>query len=152
MNKVIAIIAVILIVIFGFVMFKEANKVDLYNDYPHINAQEIGNLPEEEYYVYFFSESCGHCVDLKAEMEDWLPTIGDTQLNLYLVDTGKVENQGVYYTGEEELPLAEEMEASKEYKIAGTPSLMHFKNNELQNYFIGGPEIMGFLQQQVGSN
>ena len=66
-------------------------------DLPHISYQETFSQPEEEYFVYFYQESCGLCQEFSPELVD---ASANHEVSIYLVDLGDEANQSAWYDWE----------------------------------------------------
>ena len=91
----------------------------------------------EDNLVYFYSETCGHCENLKAEIFSVIIT---TNLPLLLCEYS------------EEIPVVfikEEVFSNYEnniISIMGVPSLMIIKNKKITSYYVGESEVLqGFI-------
>lgn len=101
-------------------------------DLPRILYHESFNQTEDEYFVYFWNEFCGACVqfdpDVVSAHNDGLP--------IYVVDMVSDENAGAWFQGEpgfnNQFP-----QNGNEIEISWTPTILHFRNGVVVGYGAG---------------
>ena len=96
-----------------------------------ISYQELFNQNQEDYYVYIFSYSCGHCEGFKEEI---LPIIYNNR-NMYLLEYSKDIKVSSY--------VDDTIGASSidDVYILGTPTLLEIKDGILVTNVAGKTEI-----------
>lgn len=91
---------------------------------------------EEEYMVYVFSYSCGHCKDIK---QDILKAIIENERTIYLIEFSYeipiVDNNSVY----------EGVDRYEDLGIIGTPTLFSISNKAVKDRYTGSKEIISTL-------
>lgn len=98
-----------------------------------IFLENVFNLEEEEYLVYFYSDSCLHCLNLKKTISDFYST-GKIAFFKVKIDSSY---QGEFY------PVAETI-GSRSYEnvFAGsTPQLSLIINHEVVNAVVGEEDV-----------
>lgn len=108
-------------------------------DYPEektILWDECFTIESNDYYLYFYSETCGHCKNLK---EDILSFYSNTTLDLYFVN---VTNYYVYGNDVDSLIGVYTLE---KLFIPGTPFLLEVKNFLIFRYYMGVTQIKNFI-------
>lgn len=90
---------------------------------------------EGDYYVYFYSERCGHCNDIKQEI---INLYLEELVNLYFVCTDIEAMLG---------PIKDlhGVNSVDDFYIFGTPFLVEINNCYVVDYYIGSEEIRGFI-------
>ena len=100
-----------------------------------VNWNQIFELTDEHYLIYFYSERCGYCNDIKQEV-----------LNYYFIHlnafyfvctdleckTGPVKD----LTGTNNID---------DFYIFGTPFLIEFNFQTVTNYYVGKDDILSFI-------
>lgn len=101
-------------------------------DLPRILYTESFDQAEDEYFVYFWNASCEACQtfesDILAAHEHGIP--------IYVVDMADNQNVGSWFQGKRGMNNQRPQSAS-EIEVAGTPSMLHFRNGEVVGYAIG---------------
>lgn len=102
-----------------------------YSDFEDVRqlSYDAGETKENERYIlYYYSENCGHCSDVKQEILAFFQTFD--HLNVYLMDTGAEEVKDV----------------SRYDEFVGTPSLFIIADGEVIESYIGSQEIRSFIE------
>ena len=108
-------------------------------DYPierTISWENCLSIEEEYYLLYFYSPTCGHCIDLKP---DFLEYYYSCNPPLYFVNC----LEGATYKANKENIIG--ISSEIDLYILGTPSLMEIKDNIVYKYYGGTKEIRLFI-------
>lgn len=106
-----------------------------YSDFEDVRqlSYDAGETKENERYIlYYYSENCGHCSDVKQEILTFFQTFD--HLNVYLLDTGAEEVKDV----------------SRYDEFVGTPSLFIIADGEVIESYVGSQEIRSFIESYRG--
>lgn len=116
------------------------NKQETIHNYHEIKDRliewnTIFEQPEENYLVYFYSERCGYCNELKQDiikfyLADYVP--------MYFVCT----DYDVVVGPRSDLTGVDKIE---DFYIFGTPFLTRLKLNKVANYYVGLSEIKEYI-------
>ena len=96
---------------------------------------EIFNQEEDYYFVYFYSETCGHCNDIK---QDVLNYYFESINPMYFVCT----NYEAVIGPKKELYGIDNID---EFYIFGTPFMIEIKDHTILDYYAGTIEILEFI-------
>ena len=94
------------------------------------------NQPEEKYYAYIYSETCGYCRKIEREIKEF-----ETNHTLY------------YVLFTEEIPVKAEREDLTNVEdvnslfILGTPTLFKISNKKVEKCYIGFYEIQEHIKE-----
>ena len=100
-----------------------------------INWEYIFEQEENDYYVYFYSEKCGYCNDIKQEViKFYLAQF----VTMYFVCT----DYEVVVGPRSDLT---DINIIDEFYIFGTPFLARLLNHKISNYYVGVNEIRDFI-------
>ena len=102
-----------------------------------IGWNETFNQIEDEYIVYFYSETCGHCNSIKQDvisfyLKEYIP--------MYFVCT----DLGVVYGKNKDIVGVDNID---EFFIYGTPSLCEINSHKVESYYVGEKEILDYINQ-----
>lgn len=105
-----------------------------------ISWTNIFEVQSDSYYSYIYSETCGHCKEIKE-----------------LVIKTAIDHQNlIYFTlYSEEIPIVENNESMigkssvNELGIIGTPSLFEIKEHKVTNIYTGATSISIVLNQLI---
>jgi len=96
-----------------------------YNDFPTIRTfDQVTEQDETTYAVYFYSESCGACSQIKADTMSF-GNENALDIKMYLVDTDKVTGSVLDAIG----PNGEVLESTPTMMIVRNGAVSHFFNN-----------------------
>lgn len=95
---------------------------------------------EERYLVYFYSEYCGYCRNIK---EEFLSYYLLNKEKIYFVDA--IKEKAVYHSGAEGIIGIDNID---DYYIPGTPFLVEFTNWQVTNYYMGMEAIRMYVSQK----
>jgi len=77
-------------IIISMVMFNMFNKELEYTSFDHIdNYSDILNMPEDDYLVYYYSENCHYCKEIKTQVLEFADK-NNADIKVYLLDAGNV--------------------------------------------------------------
>ena len=111
------------------------NTLD-YDDIENVVSwSNIFNIDEDEYLVYFYSVTCGHCKEIKGLMIDYYFS------NLEQIYFSEVSEETVYgqrsdLTGIDKL---------ENFYIFGTPFLIKIEDKIVSEYYSGVKEISEYI-------
>lgn len=91
------IIGLISIVVLAVVVNFFAPSIKSTKDLPHLTYTESFSQPEEEYFVYFYQDSCGLCQQFSPELVN---AVTINHVPIYVVDLGADENLDAWYDWE----------------------------------------------------
>lgn len=89
---------------------------------------------EELYLLYFYSEQCSHCINLKEEALTFFED-NSTSIKVYLLDAGNTI--GNYKS----------IDLGNDETLIGTPTLILVKDGVVYEYFVGTYEIAEFFTE-----
>ena len=95
------------------------------------------NQKEDEYIVYFYSETCGHCNAIK---QDVISFYLKEYIAMYFVCT----DLGVVYGNNKSIIGIDNID---DFFIYGTPSLCEIFSHKVESYYVGEKEILNYLNQ-----
>lgn len=99
-----------------------------YQDMEHLtNWDNVLDQSEYEYFLYYYSPTCGYCNQIKTYMLNFANENG-SNLKMYFLDAG-------YMTG------------TDPFDLTGTPTLLHVVNGEMVNKKVGSVTIPEYLEQ-----
>lgn len=100
-----------------------------------ISWNEVFKQNEDDYLVYFYSETCGHCKELKQEIISFY--LKDITL-MYFVCTDIEAKYG---------PRANLLGIDNitDFYIFGTPFLLRLTNHIVSSYYVGKEEVNGYI-------
>jgi hypothetical protein len=100
-----------------------------YSDFSEHAAQsyeELENSTENRYVAYYYSETCGHCADVKQEILTFFSDFDD--MPFYILD------------------VARATDTSGLDEFYGTPTVFIISNNEVISSFIGSVGVRDFIE------
>ncbi len=119
------------------------NKEYSYDDVSTmIEFEDIFNQIEEDYLIYFFSTTCGHCEALKQEI------ISFYSLNIITIYFVDCTNKDVY-GNKKDLTGVFSLE---EFYIFGTPFLINIISGVINNYYYGVSQIKEYISSKISIN
>ena len=100
-----------------------------------ISWQDVFNQPEHDYLVYFYSERCGHCNEIKNQVISYYLS---TSNKMYFVctDLDAVFGQQGDLIGVNNID---------DFYIFGTPFLIEIHEHTIMNYYAGTKAILHFM-------
>ena len=93
---------------------------------------------DEHYFVYIYSKTCGHCLEIK---NDVIKCALQTTEKIYFVEYS------------ESIPIIQDREIVLEETdinrcgVVGVPSLFEINQHVIVNYYLGGKEIIEILEK-----
>ncbi|MCD6482219.1 MAG: thioredoxin family protein, partial [Candidatus Izimaplasma sp.] len=116
-------------IIISVILFNLLSKELTYSSFDHINDySEISHMDEDEYLVYYYSEICGHCNDIKIQVLEFADD-NNEDIKVYFIDAGKVTGYN-YISG-----------------MNGTPSLLMVVDGQLVDLVSGSDKIINIFDQ-----
>ena len=100
-----------------------------------INWYQVFNQKEDYYLIYYYSERCGYCNDIKQEVLDYYFKSITT---MYFVCTD-------YEIGTGPAKDLIGINNIDDFYIFGTPFMTEIKEGAIYNYYAGKEEILGFI-------
>ncbi|MDD4070146.1 MAG: hypothetical protein PHF05_06810 [Candidatus Izemoplasmatales bacterium] len=85
------------------------------------------NMPESDYYLYFYGEQCTWCNNIKIDVLTTIALAKDTKIYLVRVK---------YFS-----------DISEDIDLGGTPAMFHIVNGEVQEEFEGAYDILDLLKE-----
>lgn len=104
----------------------------------HIEWVDLLNQQECDYITYIYSETCGHCREIKNEI-------------LYFASSYQDPTYFVIYV--KEIPLIDDKEQVidkdkiEEIGILGTPTLFHVVNHKINENIVGSKDIKNYIEK-----
>ena len=125
----------------------ESSNKNAIQEYGIISQQEINladclSQNEEDYLVFFHSETCGHCKEI---IEDVIAFAESNIIKTYFLNVSKSENKV-------ERCLRDEIEIGidnvDDLKIVGTPTIVEVENGVTTANVAGKESCLAFLNEQ----
>lgn len=118
---------IVLIIVF------EASSEELkYSSFDEINNyDDIYSIDDQKFLLYFYSESCGACQNIKTSSLSFFKQYED-DLPVYMMDATRIKGSKDILI----LPFGEE--------LTSTPTLMVVENGIITEFYIGTVEISNF--------
>lgn len=114
-------------------------------DYDDVEAKiawsEVFLQSEEEYSVYFYSLTCGHCKELKGDILNYC--FGHYE-KLYFSET---DENTVFGSGSDLIGI----DRIEDFFILGTPFLINVVNHMVSNYYAGNTKIREYINTKTAS-
>lgn len=120
-----------------------ATKSSTKHDYSEISEMKISyldvfNVEENEYYIYYYQESCYHCHGIKSKVISFAL---ESDVGFYFVEV--IEDYGfLSHTKEETIGTNNPMKAF----ALMTPQLSLVKNGYIAETYIGNEEILNIIE------
>lgn len=103
-----------------------------------ISYLDVFNVEEDEYYIYYYQESCYHCHGIKSKVISFAL---DSDIGFYFVEV--IEDYGfLSHTKEETIGTNDPMKAF----ALMTPQLSLVKNGYIAETYIGNEEILNIIE------
>ncbi len=98
---------------------------------------DVFTQEEDDYLVYFYSERCGYCNDIKQSIISFYL---EEKAEMYFVctDIEAVFGQSTNLTG---------VDSIDEFYIFGTPFLIRLLDHRIESYYVGSKQILNFINQ-----
>lgn len=115
------------------------HEKQIYKEFPYDLLIEWNDVfsQDGDYYVYFYSEICGHCESIKQEMITWIQNCG----HIFIVDVLKGGTYKNDYEGIKNITNINDL------YILGTPTIYGFVNHTINEYYVGTESILKFLEK-----
>jgi hypothetical protein len=123
-NKIImfSIIAVTFLFVIIMIFTPQGLNYSDFSDQHILEVEDQLQMPEDDYYVYYYSTNCGHCSDIKEE-------VLETFYN--------VEETVIYFV--------EGYDFHPDSGVQGTPTLIRVENNQKTELYEGPSGILPML-------
>ena len=103
-----------------------------------ISYLDVFNVEENEYYIYYYQESCYHCHGIKSKVISFAL---DSDIGFYFVEV--IEDYGfLSHTKDETIGTNDPMKAF----ALMTPQLSLVKNGYIAETYIGNEEILNIIE------
>ena len=101
----------------------------------HIEYETIFSQPEEQYRVYFYSKTCGHCEILKKDILSY--ALSNIEI-VYFIDFTDLH----YYGNKKDLTGICSID---DFYIFGTPFFVGINNGAIKDYYYGVNQIREYI-------
>jgi thiol-disulfide isomerase/thioredoxin len=126
---------VIVALVLGLVVYNLFSNEPEYEDFDHINSfYSITSQDEDQYLVYYYSETCGYCTQIKPRILNFAAS-NDLGIKVYLMDA-----QVAYSTS---FPI---YDPDTNAQMTGTPSLITVVDGEIVHMAPGYLEVLDALE------
>lgn len=126
----------IFVILFAVMVYFNITELK-YDDFEQVGTyDDVDNMEEDLYAVYYYSLSCGVCTTIKADI---LQFAEENALGMKVYMLGHEETSEIF-PGAKQLITGPEGE-----KLTSTPTLMIFKDGELIEFVVGNPYIPQFI-------
>jgi thiol-disulfide isomerase/thioredoxin len=124
--------AAIVAIILGLIIYNVVVDELEYSSFDSISSyQEVTSQSEQQYLVYYYSESCGACKSIKASVLDYADKLN---IKVYFFDA-------VGATGVNVIRHPDTLE-----EMQYTPTLLTVKNGVLVDMNVGGTDVVDTLE------
>ena len=121
------VIFIILMAVFVYMRITEPK----YTDFEQVGNYAVAdNMPEDQYAVYFYSETCPSCESIKNGMLKFANN-NDLGLKFYLMDAGQTYGDRL-----NEIP-----------GLTSTPTLIIYQNRQMVDFIVGSDNITEFMNE-----
>ncbi len=106
----------------------KTTSIDTALDYSNFSSLRVSdpymqlNMSDDPYYLYYYSESCGHCNIIKPEVLLILSNL--TESHVFLVETNSLAD------------------ISPDIDVSSTPALVYVVNHQVEQIFVGQTEVL----------
>ena len=104
----------------------------------HIDWYDSFDQEENEYLVYYYSDTCSHCSRIKNDIIEYYFSNIET---LYFVNT----NQNSVFGKTKDLTGLSDIES---FYIFGTPFLIRFKDWKISDYYPGSNSVLTYINSK----
>ncbi len=155
MKKLLIVTIALLVIIGGslsVLSFSQREDFNVYEVMDQITYDQVFDLGEGNHVVYYYSETCSHCIDFKPTIADYYEKISQND-NAFIhgVDVGLETNQGVSVSQNDPLYTTDVsvMNENQAVYIYGTPSAVLVKDGVVTDFALGGPQITQLLNKAL---
>jgi len=128
--------AVIVALVVGLVIYNNSHVELTYDNFDHItNMYNIENQSEGTYLVYYYSESCSHCNDIKSQVLDFASD-NNANIHMYFLDAYAISGNDRVVT-----------DPNTSAQMTGTPTLITVVNGQITHLAIGTDEVIATFNQ-----
>ena len=100
-----------------------------YNSFDHVDSySDFMTMPEDEYFVYYYSESCEFCSDIKYNVLEFADSNNDG-IKVYFADAPELSGAN-FYPG-----------------LDGTPAMIAVKDGSIRGTYSGTTQILSVFSQ-----
>ena len=113
-------------------------------DYSDVETQiidwcDIFSQLEDNYSVYFYSVTCGHCAEIKQSILSYY------FLNKEVMYFSRTSEETVFGTKTDLIGVSD----LEDFHIFGTPFLINVTNHTVSNYYAGVSEITNYIEKNT---
>jgi len=128
--------AVILALALGLIIYNIVNVQYKYSDFENINSfYAIQTQEEDEYLVYYYSESCGYCNEIKEDVLNFAHE-NNAGIKMYLLDAATATGSTLVIT-----------DPTSGATMDGTPSLIIVKNGVIVQMSPGYINVLQIIDE-----
>ena len=125
----------------------ESSSKNAIQEYEIVNKQEIYlddclTQIEEDYLIFFHSETCGHCKEI---IEDVTLFAESNIIKTYFLNISKNENK-IERCSHDEIEIG--IDSVEDLKIVGAPTIVEVENGVTTANVVGKDSILSFLNEQ----
>ena len=111
-----------------------------------ISLEDCLSQSESRYLIYFYSETCGHCQQIKSDIVSFA---NDQIMKTYFIDIKKPNNE-VTICQKDEIELG--ISNYRDLKILGTPTIVMVENGIVTKNVSGKEECLTIINQERLNN
>jgi len=146
LKTIVAIIAVVLILILAVFIYDKTTDWKDYSSYDHLETyDQVLSQDKDDYVVYFYSETCPACQDIKDNVMDTLNDQDKEYGRVFLVDVDNFD-QAVVPTDEQAF-TKENLLAALGIEDITTPLVVVVANGEFEEAITGKVNINDFMDK-----
>ena len=145
LKTILAIIAAVVFLVLIAFIYDLATDWRDYNSYDHLDTyNQVLEQDKEDYIVYFYSETCPTCQDIKRDVLGVLNDEDKDNNNVFLVDTLNFTEETV---GEDEEAYSrDDLIEDLGIESISTPMIVVVANGEFEEVITGNVNIDNFLE------
>lgn len=153
MNKLLAVLGAVLIILLGVALVVSINNFELYTDATHANYDEVFDESVPTVY-YYYQPDCGYCNSIKDQLTSlYEATESNENVQMRLINLADTTNADGWYDfdalyeeyGDSAVPTDDPnyitdpalMKTIDDIKITGTPAMIYVADGEVVGYAIG---------------
>ena len=91
-----------------------------------LSFNELEFLPQDRYIAYYYSDECGHCQNVKAELLEFFKDFNG--MPFYFIDVAEAEG------------------STNVSGLTGTPTLLIFNEGGIQDAYVGSERVRDFIE------
>jgi thiol-disulfide isomerase/thioredoxin len=122
-----------LVILIGMLIIYNITSDELkYKDFENVSSyEEVKNISDQKYLLYFYSDSCPYCQQIKAASLNFFDENKD-ELPVYMLDADRIRGSKDSLN----LPFGE--------SLSSTPTLMVVENGIITQFLVGTVEIQNY--------